>query len=281
MENIKGLIQTKYDQLSSSQKKTAYYILENLQDAAISSAQKIAAASDVSEATVHRLAQKLGFDSFMVLKKELRNDLRKKTRAINNLESISTVKDDSWLNSHFYLEAENILETSKEISAEEIKSAATLILDAKTVWVGGWRMGLSVTSYMSFILNYMLGNSYLIPQGEVAEYLARFSEGDVVFLCSFPRYNKVITEVAEFAKERSLKVIAITDSPVSPICKYADVVFIAKSASKSFVDSYTAAVSVCNAIVNEVSYLGKERVREHIEKVEDHYLSFKELQNKF
>lgn len=281
MKNIKELIQTKYDQLSSSQKKTAYYLLENLQDAAISSAQKIAAASGVSEATVHRLAQNLGFESFMLLKKELRNELRKKTRAINNLESISTVKDDSWLNSHFYLEAENILETSKEITVEDIKSAAALILDAKTVWVGGWRMGLSVTSYMSFILNYMLGNSYLIPQGEVAEYLARFADGDVAFLCSFPRYNKVITEVAEFAKERGMKVIAITDSPVSPICKYADVVLIAKSASKSFVDSYTAAVSVCNAIVNEVSYLGKERVREHIEKVEDHYLSFKELQNKF
>ncbi|MBP3040317.1 MurR/RpiR family transcriptional regulator [Bacillaceae bacterium Marseille-Q3522] len=271
-ERIKG----KFSELSNSQKKVAYYILENIEEAALNSAQKIAESSQVSEATVHRLAQALGFESFMEMKQEIQQFIRNDQRAVNNLISATTLPQDSWLEQHFLQEAENIIYTSQGIAKKEINLAAGKLIYANYIWIGGWRMSLAVTSFMQFALKYMLGNCLLIPQGEAAEYTAYFKKEDVIFVCAFPRYDYRLIKIAEMAKEKGAYVIALTDSSLSPICKTADLSLFAKKKSKSFLDSYTAAVSICNAIINEISYIGGERVKSNIENMEIYFSAFNE-----
>lgn len=57
----------------------------------------------------------------------------------------------------------------------------------------------------------------------------------------------------QFAKDRGAKVIAITDSKVSPLTKMADVSLLAKSDMASFVDSLVAPLSLVNALIVAVS----------------------------
>lgn len=274
MANFIEKITEQFTTLSQAQQKVAHYLLENTEEVIMYTAQKIAEAAQVSEATVHRLAQNIGYGSFAEMKQDIHIFNRNDYRAVNNLRTSTAIQQDSWLEKHFMLEADNIMQTSQNITSELIHQAAKSLLNANHIWVAGWRMGLTVTAYMQFVLKYMLGNCQLIPQGEAAEYTTYFKQGDTLFVSSYPRYCKKTLTIAEMARKKGMDIIAITDSQVAPICQYADIAFFAKRKSKSFLDSYTAAVSVCNAIVNEIAYIGKEQVMNNIQAMEGNFSAF-------
>ncbi|MGB4439365.1 MAG: SIS domain-containing protein, partial [Sedimentibacter sp.] len=177
-------------------------------------------------------------------------------------------QDNDWLERHFVNEAENIMNTYKETSKEDINKVAKKMIEADYIWLGGWRMTMAVTSYMQFVLKYMLGNSSMVPQGEISEYVGHFKKNELLFVCAFPRYDKKVLKIAQHAKKVGVYVVALTDSTLSPICKYADAVLYAKNSSIFFLDSYTASLAVCNTIINEISYIGGDRVKANVEKME-------------
>lgn len=278
MLTIEERIEEQFDALSVAQKKVAHYIQANMQDAVMESAQKIADKSGVSEATVHRLAQALDYSGFSGLLQDLRRHVLKDQRAVNNFLHSTSRQEDSWIEKHFVQEIENVRETMSWTDKAHIHEAARMLLAADRIWIAGWRMGLSVTSFFSFVLKYMLGNCELIPQGGVAEYASYIKPGDVVFACGFPRYCSRTLKVAVLAKEQGTKVIALTDSGLSPFAKLADLSLLAACKSTGFLDSYTAPLSVVNALINEISHLEKERVKLNIEKME---VMFKAFQDNF
>ncbi|KKO55565.1 MurR/RpiR family transcriptional regulator [Paenibacillus sp. DMB20] len=271
-------IQEHFDALSVGQKKVAHYIQSNMQDAVMLSAQKIAAKSGVSEATVHRLAQALSYAGFSAMLQDLRQYVLKDQRAVRNFLHSTSYQEDSWLEKHFLQEIDNLHQTMARSDKSHINQAARILLDADRVWIAGWRMGLSVTSFLNFILKYMLGNCELIPQGGVAEYATYIKPADAVFVCGFPRYCSRTLKVAALARETGAKVIALTDSELSPFAKLADLSLLAANKSTGFLDSYTASLSVAGALINEISYLEKERVQSNIEKME---MMFKEFKDNF
>lgn len=278
MSTIAERIEERFDALSVAQKKVAHYIQANMQDVVMESAQKIASKSGVSEATVHRLAQALAYSSFSGMLQDLRRHVLKDQRAVKNfLHSISR-QEDSWIEKHFVQEIENLRETMAWTDKAQIHQAARMLLDADRIWIAGWRMGLSVTSFFSFVLKYMLGNCELIPQGGVAEYASYIKPCDVVFACGFPRYCSRTLKLSTLAKEQGTKVIALTDSGLSPFAKLADISLFAACKSTGFLDSYTASLSVVNALINEISHLEKERIKQNIEKME---VMFKAFQDNF
>lgn len=278
MSTITEKIEAQFDTLSVAQKKVAHYIQSNMQDAVMLSAQKIAGKSGVSEATVHRLAQALAYPNFSGMLQDLRGHVLKDQRAVKNFVYTTSHQEDSWIEKHFVQEIENLRETMAWTDKADVHQAARMLLDADRIWIAGWRMGLSVTSFFSFVLKYMLGNCELIPQGGVAEYAAYIQPGDLVFVCGFPRYCSRTLKVAALAKEQGTKVIALTDSGLSPFAKLADLTLYAACRSTGFLDSYTASLSVVNALINEISHLEKERVKINIEKME---VMFKAFQDNF
>ncbi|MBN2982712.1 MurR/RpiR family transcriptional regulator [Cohnella algarum] len=278
MSTILERIQETFDVLSPGQKRAAHYIQRHIQDAALQSAQKIAEKSGVSEATVHRLAQALSYSGFSDMHQELQQFVIKDQRAVYNFMQSTTRQEESWLEKHFAQEMQNIRETMQQTDKARIHQAARLLLDADRIWIAGWRLGLSVTAFFQFVLKYMLGNCELIPQGGVAEYATYIRSGDVVFVSGFPRYCSKTLKVSKLAKEQEARVIALTDSSLSPFAKLADLTLLAECKSTGFLDSYTAPLSVVGAIINEISYLEKDRVKRHLEKME---LMFKEFQDSF
>lgn len=264
MERIKE----NFESLSASQKKVAHYLQKNVREAVLQSASKIASESGVSEATVHRLAHALSYDGFSDMHHDLQQYVLKDQRAVRNFIDTTSKHEDSWLEKHFMQEIDNLRETMEGCNKALIHQAAITILQADRIWIAGWRMGLSITAFLQFVLKYMLGNCEMIPQGGVAEYATYVKADDVLLACGFPRYCSRTLKLATLAKEQGTKVIVFTDSELSPFAKLADVSLLAASKSKGFLDSYTASLSVVNAIINEIAYVEKERVKAHIEKTE-------------
>ena len=109
---------------------------------------------------------------------------------------------------------------------------------------------------------------------EMFEQMMSIGKGDVMIAISFPRYSKRIIQAVDFAKHAGADVIALTDSPMSPIAAEADQLLVAKSDMVSFVDSLAAPLSIINAIVVAVSMKKQEEltVRLHqLERIWDEY----------
>ena len=103
---------------------------------------------------------------------------------------------------------------------------------------------------------------------EVFEQLLPIDRGDVLFAISFPRYSTKLVKAVRYAHDRGAKVIALTDSPTSPIATEADCLLTAESDMAAFADSLSAPLSIINAIIAEISRREEARIKERFERME-------------
>jgi len=91
----------------------------------------------------------------------------------------------------------------------------------------------------------------------------------VVVGISFPRYTRATVQVVAAAREQRCRIIALTDSVVSPLSKYADVLLIARDTIPSYTDSFVAPLSIINALLAAISTAGRPRTTRNLRKLEN------------
>ncbi|MDI7262185.1 MAG: SIS domain-containing protein, partial [Thermodesulfobacteriota bacterium] len=74
--------------------------------------------------------------------------------------------------------------------------------------------------------------------------------------------------VLQFAKQRGIKTLAITDSLVSPLAQYAGVVLTAQHKLDSFIESFTAPLSLINAIATTLGIFSKKSTMKSLKELE-------------
>jgi DNA-binding MurR/RpiR family transcriptional regulator len=105
--------------------------------------------------------------------------------------------------------------------------------------------------------------------GNMWDRLLGLRKDDVVVGICFPRYTKETVEVLRFAQQKGVKTLAITDSPISPLARYAECVLPARCKLDSFIESFTAAISLINAIVTAVGLYRKEATMSSLKQLEE------------
>ena len=91
----------------------------------------------------------------------------------------------------------------------------------------------------------------------------------MVIAISYPRYSRRTMNAVKYAKDKNSRVIAITDSEISPIVKYADHTLIAHSDMSNFVDSLVAPLSIINALIVALVMRNREKVTENFNAIEN------------
>jgi DNA-binding MurR/RpiR family transcriptional regulator len=104
-------------------------------------------------------------------------------------------------------------------------------------------------------LEFLQKNVWILQPGigDMWDRLLGLKKGDVVVGISFPRYARQTVEVLRFAKSRGLKALAITDTLISPLAQYSDHVLTARYKMDSFIESFTAPLSLINAVVTALA----------------------------
>jgi DNA-binding MurR/RpiR family transcriptional regulator len=75
--------------------------------------------------------------------------------------------------------------------------------------------------------------------------------GDVVIALTFPRYSSDVTELARAARAAGARIVALTDSVVSPLASVADDLLLAPSPHPVLSASSLPALAVIEALVSE------------------------------
>src|SRR5918993_6119875 len=113
------------------------------------------------------------------------------------------------------------------VRAADLDRALDLIGEAAAVYLIGLRRSFPVAAYLAYALRHIDKRAYLIDgaAGMLEEQSGMARRGDLLIATSFRPYAKETAEIAARAKERGAKLIAISDSRLSPIARNADVVF--------------------------------------------------------
>lgn len=251
-------INTMLPEFSKGQKRIASFIVNHYDQAADMTAAALGSEVGVSESTVVRFANEMGYDGYPALQAQIRETVRVRLTSVQRVNAANFSMDEGEvLDRILTADAEKILQARDFIDREAFAEAINMILSARNIYILGMRSSAVLAEFMNYYFDLLFDNVRLIrPAGgsEIFEHLMKVHEDDVFIAISFPRYTTGIVHATEYASRMGMGVIAITDSLSSPIVPHAKVSLIAKSEMASFVDSLVAPMSIINAMI---AYIGK------------------------
>lgn len=266
------IIQEKQNTFSKGQKQISSFILGHYDKAAYMTAAKLGALVGVSESTVVRFANELGFAGYPELQHSLQEMIRSKLTTIQRIEITNDrIGESDLLEKVLNSDIEKIKHTLDEIDRTSFENAVDDLIKADMIYIIGMRSSSSLASFMYHYLNLVFPHVRLVRTtsgSEIFEQLLRINDKDAIVGISFPRYSKRIINALGYAKKQGAKVISITDSAASPIATNADDLLLAKSDMASFVDSLVAPLSIINALIVAIGRKKQDEIAETFGKLE-------------
>ena len=201
-----SIIQSRYPKMSKGQKLIAQYIIKNYDKVAFMTASKLGDTVGVSESTVVRFANALGYSGYPKLQDALQELIKNKLTTVQRVKmSNEDYSDDTAILSKVLKsDIDNIRGTLDEIDPKAFKNASEEILKARKIYVLGMRSSHVIAQYLGFYLDLILDNVQVLRMdvGDVFEQIVRINKEDVVIAFSFPRYSKKSYQVVDYAKNK-------------------------------------------------------------------------------
>jgi len=251
--------------------KSEQRLIEELQarhpQGLLESATSLARKVGTSASTVVRLLAKLGYTSYAQAQMEARAEVTAllaspATRAdavIGDDTSVRSCLDNALLH-----DQHNLAATFAALDVGAFETAVKLLTQRKVrVHVLGQRNGVPLASHLALHLNLclpdvrLLGGAGPLP---LEDQLLRIDEHDLLLTPTFRRHSLAIARTAAYFRERGAKVVMVTDSSTAPAAASADHLLLVRTSSASPFDSYTAALSVCNALITAVAQRRKKEL---------------------
>lgn len=270
--SILNNIQSSFNKMSKGQKIIAEFIIHNYDKAAFMTAATLGSTLNVSESTVVRFANTLGYSGYRDLQKELQEVIKSKLTTVQRL----TMAEDFAGNNNVLAnvmesDIQNIKRTIDELDLKSMNKATKLLANCKVIYVIGLRSSTFLAGYLCFYLNFLFSNVKLITAGpnDVFEQLLKADKDDVVIAITFPRYSKRTLEAIDYAKSKGCSIISITDSLISPTVSKSDTTLIARNEMVSFIDSLVAPMSLINALIIALGIEKKKDITSYFEDLEN------------
>ena len=217
---LKGI----YNSLKKAERKAADYLLAAPGEIAEAGVVEVARAAGCSEATVVRLAQRLGYEGFPELKAEFAlAETPAPYRDVQLSDDPETVVKKVFSNSIQALE-----DTLGVIDSRQYHEAVEAMLKAKKLAFFGLGNASVVARdmYQEFLRIGVPSYNAEDPDLQLIIVSSQMNKGDVLTAISYSGESRPILTVARQAKARGIKVLAITNFPRSTLGKVADIVLL-------------------------------------------------------
>lgn len=217
---LKGVYRT----LKSAERKAADHLLavpDEVHDAGI---VELAARAGCSEATVVRLARKLGYAGFP----ELKEDFARVGTEVPYRDIALSDAPDVVLKKVFENSIQALTDTLETLDMDQYGKAVEALLSAEKIALFGLGNAAVVAreAYQEFL---RIGVPCYTAEDSDLQLIivnSQLARGDALIAISYTGESKPIIEMARQAQERGVTVLAITNFPRSTLAKLADLVLV-------------------------------------------------------
>lgn len=258
--------------LTPEARKAAIYVLENPRDIGVSTVREIAEAANVKPNTVVRMARQVGFEGYEDFREPFREAIRLGAVDFPDrarwLQSIRKSDDLGGLYADMVQGAlRNIEETFAGISTDQLRNAAETIWASRNVFTLGVGMNSASAHYFTYLASTGMVQFHAIPRsGSTAvDDLAWADERDVLIAITCKPYRAEVVEAVRIAHEQGMRVIAVSDSPASPIVRLADHRFIVSVDTPQFFPSSVSIIALLETLLSFVISVASDEIVTRVE----------------
>ena len=236
-------------------------------------ASRLGATVGVSESTVVRFATEIGYSGYPALQQAMQEMIRSKLTSVQRLEMTSSnIAPERLLDVVLEQDIDILRRTKETVNREDFYRAADALQRAQRVYILGAGSSLALATFLSHYFRLVFDTVHLVEatsEATILQQMIHAGEGDAIIAISFPRYSKKAAKALQYASDRGVSTIAITDSPLSPLARHASHVLLARSDMVSFVDSLVGPLSLINALIVTVAIRRKGEVADTLRKIEN------------
>lgn len=268
-QTLVELINANLKTLSPKQYQLAKFMLLNYRTMAFENASTLAKAAGVSESTVTRLAHSLGYSGSSELQFAMKDLIKDH---ISSLERSSLAREDleqNLFSKVFGIEKAIMDETLAMLQPEIFNKAVELLYSANYILVAGTQPDTCAVEYALY-LSIIRRKVTKIVNFNIEEYndLKDIGKDSAALILSFPRYPERTQTIARILKSRDVRLIGITDSPVSPIAPLCDLLFTVPMKFITLVEPMSAVVALIHALIIGIYLKNPEQAKNEIKKYE-------------
>jgi DNA-binding MurR/RpiR family transcriptional regulator len=252
---LEALLTDRFDSLPAQMQAAARWLISHPLEVALLSMREQARRAGVPPATMSRIAKRLGFDGFEALKAVHAKLIREPgpsyqskaqklmSRQKGHREGPLIVEMLQAFAHQFDALAGGPFTTSIEEAAETLSNAGRVFCLAS-------RACFSVAFLYHYIRSLVGADSVLLDSagGTGVDALRTATSDDALLAISVSPYTRQTLDAALFAAERSARVVAITDSVLSPLARMADTAIIIPTETASFFPSMTPALAAAECL---------------------------------
>jgi len=263
LEDLQQAISKEYESLSKRLQQVARFLLEHPNTVALETVASLAEQCDVPPSTLVRFAAAFNYNGFTEMQNLFRKSLVEQTSTYSERVQLSQSTTNSHsINPSIILSefsssnAFSMKHMSHHFSENMLNDAVSLLENANNIYLIGLRRSFPISSYFAYSLRHLNKPTHLIDGtgGMLMEQASNIRKGDVVIATTFSPYAKETVNVADFAFKTGAKVIAITDSKLSPLSAISDYCFDIKEGEVMGFRSLTSSMTLAQTLLVGLAY---------------------------
>lgn len=235
-DELKQAITARYPALSKQLQGIARFALERPNELALGTVAAIAGSAGVQPSAMVRFANALDFGGFSEMQQIFRGRLVE--RSVSYRERIEQMRQSkrngggasgpaSVLHQSVSDAIGELGHLEETVTAAQFHAAIRLLAGAPQIHVLAQRRAFPVACYLAYALGQLELRTHLLDSvgGMLSESVRGIAAREVLLVISFRNYSTGVVDAAADCHRRGVPVIAITDSPLSPLKANARVSF--------------------------------------------------------
>mgnify|MGYP001195370079 FL=1 len=232
-KSVLANIRAHYSKMFAAEKRVAKFILNHPEEAIMMNVSELARRSDVSDATVIRMCKRIGYTGYSQMRVILANDLGK----IQTNEVKNDGKRPGNIPELFQRFSASLVDVQRNLDEQTLFSCVELLQNADFVHIAAAGNTTPMANDLGFRLErFGVRATYSMVTDYMLNHLSLATERDVLIAISHSGTSRQVVQACELARQRGLKVIAITGSEYSPVSSMADYLLLSKVTHPVFSD---------------------------------------------
>jgi len=260
------------NQLTPEVRKAASYVLENPNDVSVSSIREIALAAEVKPNTLVRMARSVGFDGYEDFRAPFREEIRRGVVSFPDrarwLQSLGqSGKLGGVYRDMVSAAIQNIEDTFAGIDAAELKAAAAAINKSRQTFTLGVGVNSSNAQNFTYLASTGMQQFNAIPRNgsTPVDDLAFADKKDVLIAVTCKPYRSEVVEAVNIARNQGMTIIALSDSPASPILYDVHHSFVVSVDTPQFFPSSVSIIALLETLLSFVIAMASDEIVERVD----------------
>ncbi|ENN86529.1 hypothetical protein RHSP_08907 [Rhizobium freirei PRF 81] len=254
--------------------KIVRQLLSNYPAAALNTVANLAAAAGVSNPTVVRFANKLGYEGYAEFQAALLDEVQERMSSpLSMLDTRKPSLEQENFYQYFMRASIHALESSMHmLPPDDFEAAidAAADLNLRVHCLGGRFSGFMAGLLWSHMKQLRPDTRWINgSQADQVDHLVDFGKRDVLFVYDYRRYQNDTIRFARQAAKQGAKIVLFTDRWLSPIAQFASVTLTSTVDTVSPYDTMVPAIAQTEALIAGLTARLATQSRQRIERMEE------------